>query len=94
MKKIFTLLMLISLISIISSCTSSTKTITLKYLDSEEQVQVNTGSEYVFEEKNIEGYVFVGWYDKNDQIVEKIKVTEDATFTAKFIEFGTVWSIT
>lgn len=94
MKKIFTLLMLISLISIISSCTSSTKTITLKYLDSEEQVQANTGSEYIFEEKNIEGYVFVGWYDKNDQIVEKIKVTEDATFTAKFIEYGTVWSIT
>lgn len=94
MKKLLTSLMILYLFSIVSSCTSNTKNITLKYLDSEEIIQVSTGTEYIFEEKYIEGYVFTGWYDSLDQKVEKIKVTEDATFTAKYVIYGTAWNIT
>ena len=94
MKKLFTLLMVLCLLSVISSCTSSSKTITLKYLDSEETIQLNVGTEYILEERYIEGYVFAGWYDSLDQKVEIIKVKEDATFTAKYVEYGTAWNIT
>lgn len=94
MKKLFTLLMVLCLLSVISSCTSSSKTITLKYLDSEETIQLNVGTEYILEERYIEGYVFAGWYDSLDQKVEIIKVKEDATFTAKYVEYGIAWNIT
>ena len=93
MRKIFGLILLALTIVCITSCGGNKYTITLKKFDDESTITAKKGEVVELEPVEVEGYLFIGWYNKNDELVEKVTVKENITFTAKFIEHGTSWNI-
>ena len=93
MRKIFGLILLALTIVCITSCGGNKYTITLKKFDDESTITAKKGEVVELEPVEVDGYLFIGWYDKNDELVENVTVKENITFTAKFIEYGTSWNI-
>ena len=94
MKKVFIIFILLVLCFLTTCCKGKKREITLISLNETEVLSLKIGDELVLEEKNYDGYLFIGWVDLNGTPVEKITVSDDATFTANYIEFGTTWNIT
>ena len=94
MKKVFIIFILLVLCFLTTCCKGKKREITLISLNETEVLSLKIGDELVLEEKNYDGYLFIGWVDLDGNPVEKITVSDDATFTANYIEFGTTWNIT
>ena len=94
MKKIYLFLIICLLICTMGSCKGNKRELTLVCNGEEEVIVIKVGKTYLFEEKYLENHLFAGWFDEQGNKVESIEVSDDAIFTAKFIEYGTAWNIT
>lgn len=94
MKKIFIVFIIMLLVCLFTSCKGKKREITLISLNDREVLTMKIGEELVLEEKIYDGFLFTGWVDSLGNPVQKIVVSDNATFTASYIKYGTTWNIT
>ena len=93
MKKISLFVLVLLVFFCITSCGGNKYEITLKDDDVKHVITAKKGETIELDPVEKEGYLFIGWYTKNDELVEIVTVEDDVTFYAKYIEHGTSWNI-
>lgn len=56
-------------------------------------LEVEDGSTFIHPGVEVDGYVFVGWYDANNNKIDSIVVDKNITLTGKYIKAGTKYNI-
>lgn len=88
------ILILIISTLIISACTNKKCIVSLVTKNDIVKVEVEKGSVFDYQAIEVDGYVFVGWFDSTGQKANGQFINSNVTFTGKYIKEGTIYKIT